>query len=180
MSGSETISVVRTEDLSVDIRAMVVQVCVAAFGSDDFRQMFAHIPSGGRHFLAWRDERVVCHAVVTTRWLQPEGFPALKTAYVDAVATLPACQGQGVGSAVMRRLAQNVSDYDIAGLKTASPGFYARLGWESWRGPLAGRRSDGLVPTPKQQGVMMLRLPQTPLLSLDSALSIECQPGRIW
>src|SRR6188472_4526427 len=120
MTMASTVTVTRTEDLSADVRASIIQVCIAAFRSNDFQQMFVHIPSGARHFLAQRDDKVVCHAVVTTRWLQPDGLPALKTAYVDAVATLPAYQGQGYGSDVMRHLAQNIGDYTIAGLKTAS------------------------------------------------------------
>lgn len=121
------------------------------------------------------------HALVTTRWLQPEGLPLLKTAYVDAVATLPAYQGRGLGSAVMRRLAQEIEpEYLIACLETERRAFYERLGWEVWRGPLAGRSEQGLIPTPEQTGIMILRLSRTPALNLDATLTIECQTGRIW
>ena len=123
----------------------------------------------------------MAHAVVSTRWVQPEGQRELKTAYVDAVSTLPRYQGLGYGSEVMRRLAAEIGDYEIACLQTDEPSFYERLGWEVWRGPLAGRSADGgLIPTPDQRGVMVLRLHQTPALDLDAALSIECQPYRIW
>jgi aminoglycoside 2'-N-acetyltransferase I len=104
----------------------------------------------------------------------------LRTAYVDAVATLPACQGKGHGSALMRHLAAGVDDFEIGCLETDRPGFYGRLGWEAWRGPLAGRTEAGRVPTPNQTGIMILRLWQTPALNLDGALTIECQGGRIW
>jgi len=123
---------------------------------------------------------MVSHAVVTTRWLQPEGQPLLKTAYVDAVATLPTYQGQGDGSAVMEHLARNIPDYEIACLETEKTGFYQRLGWETWRGALAGRSEQGLIPTPEQKGIMILRLTGTPALNLDGMLTIECQEGRIW
>lgn len=143
--------------------------------------MFTHfIPSGGRHFLVYRDDEIVSHAVVTTRCLQPAGRSELKTAYVDAVSTLPAAQGQGYCSVAMRRLAIEIGDYDIACLQTDLVGFYERFGWEFWRGPLAGRTEQGLIPTPEQRGVMVLRLPQTPPLDLDAGLSIEVQPDRIW
>ena len=119
--------------------------------------------------------------MVTTRWLQPEGYPLLKTAYVDAVSTLSSYQGQGYGSAVMRQLAKDIdSDYVIACLETVRETFYERLGWQTWRGPLAGRGEQGLVPTPEQRGIMILRLSQTPNLDLDAMLTIECQTGRIW
>ena len=79
----------------------------------------------------------------------------------------------------MRHLAANIPDYVIAGLETDRTGFYERLGWEVWRGPLAGRSEQGLIPTPDQTGVMILRLAKTPPLDLDQGLTIE-QAGRIW
>jgi aminoglycoside 2'-N-acetyltransferase I len=119
--------------------------------------------------------------MLTTRWLQPEGQPLLKTAYVDAVSTLPIYQGQGYGSAVMRGLAGEIeAEYMIACLETDKEGFYKRLGWQTWRGPLAGRKEGELVPTPQHHGIMVLRLSQSPALDLDAMLTIECQPGRIW
>jgi aminoglycoside 2'-N-acetyltransferase I len=169
-----------TEDLDAATRAAIIQVCIAAHQEEDFKNLFTYIPSGGRHFLAYREEELVSHAVVTTRWLQPEGHPILRTAYVDAVATLPVYQGQGYGSGVMRQLAKEIDDYAIACLETDKPGFYTRLGWELWRGPLAGRSAEGLVPTPEQTGIMVLRLALTPPLDLDRGLTIECQKGRIW
>ena len=80
----------------------------------------------------------------------------------------------------MQQLAREIGDFDIACLETDRPSFYERLGWEVWRGPLAGRSEHGLVPTPEQTGIMVLRLPRTPALSLDQGLTIECQVGRIW
>ena len=180
MSEAITITSARTEALDADTRASIVQLCVVAHQEEDFKHLFSYLPSDGLHFLAYREEQLVSHAVVTTRWLQSEGQPLLKTAYVDAVATLPAYQGQGYGSALMRQLARDVGDYAIACLETERPSFYERLGWEVWRGPLAGRSEHGLIPTPHQTGVMILRLLQTPALNLDGGLTIECQTGRIW
>ena len=180
MTGSIIATSTRTEDLDAATRASIITVCIAAHQEEDFKHLFSYIPSGGRHFLAYRETELVSHAVVTTRWLQPEGQPVLRTAYVDAVATLPAYQGQGYGSAVMRQLAREIDDYAIACLETDRPAFYERLGWEIWRGPLGGRSERGLIPTPEQRGIMILRLPGTPAIDLDGGLTIECQPGRIW
>ena len=171
----------QTEDLSDATRAAIIQVCVAAHQEEDFKNLFSYVPAGGWHFLAYHDKQLVSHALVTTRWLQPECQPLLKTAYIDAVATLPAYQGLGYGSALMRQLASDIDrEYVIACLETDRETFYERLGWQTWRGPLAGRSEQGLIPTPDQCGVMVLQLSQTPLLNLDSALTIECQTERIW
>ncbi len=178
MNAPITIFTTRTRDLGETERTAIVDLCTAAHQTD-FGPLFSFLPPEGLHIIGTADGRIVGHAVVTTRWLQPGTLPLLKTAYVDAVATHPHYQGQGVGSAVMRHLAANISDYDIACLETDRTGFYARLGWKVWRGPLAGRRGDELIPTPDQTGIMILRLSRTPPLDLDDLLSIEEQ-GRIW
>ena len=176
-----TVRSVRTEDLDETARAAVVAVCVAAHRNEEFERLFSYISSGGRHFLGEVDGQLVSHAVVTTRWLQPAGQPLLRTGYVDAVSTLPAQEGLGYGSAVMRRLASEIDGgFEIGCLETDRESFYERVGWVCWRGPLAGRSDDGLVPTPDQTGVMVLRLSRTPALDLDGELTIECQPHRIW
>jgi len=169
-----------TEALTPALRAAVIDVCVAAHEEEDFRNLFTHIPSGGRHFLAYCGDELVSHAVATTRWAQPAGLPILPTAFVDAVSTLPVYEGRGYGSAAMNALVAAVDDHEIACLQTDIPGFYERLGWDLWRGPLAGRGENGLIPTPDQRGVMVHRLPRTPALDLETLLTIEPQPNRIW
>jgi aminoglycoside 2'-N-acetyltransferase I len=165
--------------LGADTRSAIIHVCRTAHQEDDFARLFSYIPAGGIHALAYREQELVSHAVATTRWLQPEGLPLLRTAYIDAVATLPAYQGQGIGSRVMCQLASLLADFDLACLETDRVSFYARLGWEEWRGPLAGRRADELLPTPDQAGIVILRLARTPPLDLDSLLVVEYD-GRIW
>ena len=180
MPSDINVIVLPTEELSDAHRSEIIDVCIAAHDVEDFKNLFSFIPSGGLHVLASDGSQLVSHAVATTRWAQPDGHEPLKTAYIDAVSTLPEYQGRGYGSAAMRRLAAEIDDYEIGCLQTDKPGFYGRLGWELWRGPLAGRTEDGLVPTPDQQGVMVLRLRATPSLDLDAGLSIERQPSRIW
>jgi aminoglycoside 2'-N-acetyltransferase I len=172
---------VLTQDLSTPTREQIIHVCVEAHREEDFQNLFKYVPSDGRHFLAFHHDQLLSHAMVTTRWLQPEEHPLLKTAYIDAVATLPEYQGQGYGSAVMRQLASEIDhEYVIACLETDRETFYERLGWQTWKGPLAGRSENGLIATPNQHGIMILRLSQTPELDLNSLLTIECQAGRIW
>lgn len=178
---SEPISVVsaRTEELNADTRAAIIQLCCAAHQKDDFQHLFTYIPAGGIHVLAYREQELASHAVATTRWLQPEGLPILRTAYIDAVATLPAYQGQGLGSTLMRHLASVIADFEIGCLETDRVSFYSHVGWELWRGPLAVRKETEVLPTPEQKGIMILRLARTPPLDTDRWLVIDYD-GRIW
>jgi aminoglycoside 2'-N-acetyltransferase I len=170
----------RTADMDEETREVVVRLCIDAHQEADFENLFSYLPLEGLHVLAYLDERLVGHAVVTIRWLQVGNGPLLRTAYVDAVATSPTNQGRGIGSAVMQHLASVVDDCDIACLETDRVGFYERLGWEEWRGSLGGRSADGFIPTPNESGIMILRLARTPNLDLRQLLTIEAHPARIW
>ena len=173
-----TMKTSRTKDINDAERSAIIRLCTDAHHVD-FGPLFSFLPPDGLHVLAYDDAQLVSHAVVTTRWLQPENLPILKTAYVDAVATDPAYQRQGVGSSVMRHLASAIQDYELACLETERVSFYAQLGWEEWRGSLAGRKGTELMPTPDQKGIMILRLAHTPPLNLDGSLTVEYD-GRIW
>src|SRR5690606_4853985 len=122
-----TLKTCRTQDISEAERATIVTLCTEAH-QVDFGPLFSFLPPDGLHVLAYKGQQLVSHAVVTTRWLQPDGLPLLKTAYVDAVATHPQHQGQGIGSALIRHLASVIADYEIACLETERVSFYARLG----------------------------------------------------
>src|SRR5439155_12055411 len=128
MSEAIIVTSARTEELNAETRACIIHVCRTAHQKDDFIHLFSYIPSGGIHVLAYREQELVSHAVATTRWLQPEGLPLLRTAYVDAVATRPSYQGQGIGSTLMRHLATVIADFEMACLETERVSFSARLG----------------------------------------------------
>ncbi len=125
------------------------------------------------------------HAMVVTRWLQAGKEPALRTVYVEMVATAPEYRKGGVGSDVMKRVAQAaaVEEYELAALCIGDTGLYVHPDWEYWRGPLFIRTRDlpenetpALIPTPEER-VMILRFPFTPPLDLDQTLSAEWRPG---
>ncbi len=178
MKKNITMKTSRTKDLSAAERSAIVRLCTEAH-QVDFGPLFSFLPPDGLHVLAYDEGQLVSHAVVTTRWLQPDNLPLLKTAYVDAVATAPAYQRQGIGSSVMRHLASVIQDHELACLETERVSFYAQLDWEEWRGSLAGRKETELMPTPDQKGIMILRLIHTPSLDLDDSLTVEYD-GRIW
>jgi aminoglycoside 2'-N-acetyltransferase I len=181
MTDTITLETAVTRDISAELRAAIIAMCIEAHDSD-FSPLFNFLPEDGLHVLAYQNGVLIGHAVRTTRWAQPAGHPILKTAYIDAVTARKDLQGQGIGSLVMRKIAELIAqeDYILCALESDKPGFYTRLGWEVWPGPLAGRKDGELIPTPEAQGnVLILRTPRTPPLDLNGLLSIEAQ-GRIW
>lgn len=134
-----------------------------------------------QHVLGINGGAVVSHALWITRWLAVGASEPVRTAYVEWVATDPAHQRRGYASAVMQTLMSEITDFPLAALSTSDMGqrLYTRLGWERWRGPLFVRTSAGLLATPGET-VMIHRLPATPALSLDDALSAEWREGELW
>jgi len=173
------VNTLRTGDMPELLRADVVRLCVEAHLEPDFMRLFSYLPTDGLHVLAWDGTDLVGHAIITTRWLQIADAPLLRTAYVDAVSTRPGHQGRGVGTAVMKQVEAEAGSWEIACLETERASFYARLGWVEWKGPLAGRTAEGLIPTPHQTGIMVLVLPHTPPMRLDESLTIEADQ-RLW
>ena len=80
----------------------------------------------------------------------------------------------------MKRLAEEIVDFEIAGLCTGLPDFYSRLGWKVWKGPLLSRKDDELIPSRESASVMVLSIPNSPVLNLSAPLSIEWREGEVW
>jgi len=180
-----TLTVLPTAALTPALREVIIAMCDRAFapleGVHDFATLFDFV-TDSMHVLAYDGDALVGHACWEVRRIQPDGLPPLRTAYVDAVATEPARQGCGVGSAVMRRFAREAEDCQLHALATDSaPGFYERLGWERWRGPLAARTPHGLEPTPRPDDVVLIRrTPTTPALDLTARLIAHDRCEHPW
>jgi aminoglycoside 2'-N-acetyltransferase I len=146
------------------------------FTDDDW-----HHALGGLHFLVREQGTLIAHASVVERSLHVGGVP-LRTGYVEAVATLPARQRQGFGSAVMRAAGEHIAaNFELGALGTGSHGFYERLGWRTWRGPTYVRTEHGLERSADEDGyIMVLATPSSPTLDLDAPISCEWRPGDAW
>jgi aminoglycoside 2'-N-acetyltransferase I len=172
------LEVISGDLLPPQIRSEVTALCTRAF-EEDFYSLMATF-HGAVHVLGRLGPKLVTHALWVTRWLQVGTNPVLRTAYIEAVATEKAYRNRGFATAVMKRVANEIRDFDLGGLSPFSVAFYERLGWERWRGPLFIRTDAGLVPSPADEEVMVLRLPQTPLLDLGAPLSAEWREGELW
>jgi aminoglycoside 2'-N-acetyltransferase I len=137
--------------------------------------------AGGTHFLLENTGAVLAYASVVLRELEVDGR-TLRAGYLEAVATRPDVQGRGHGSSVVRAVNEHIrSTYELGALSTGLPDFYRRLGWELWLGPTAVRTERGLVPTPEDDGgIMVLPTPTTQALDLHAAISCEWRRGDAW
>jgi GNAT superfamily N-acetyltransferase len=158
-------------------RDAIVALCSAAY--EEPFAVYLDMFADPVHIITQSAGRIISHACIVTRWVQPAGHRPLRTAYVEAVATLPGEQGNGHASRILAAIPALVADFEIAALSPSEAGFYARLGWESWLGPLAVRMADRLEASIDEE-VMILRLPLTPPLDLSALLSIEFRDGEIW
>ncbi|HOU13876.1 MAG TPA: GNAT family N-acetyltransferase [Anaerolineae bacterium] len=172
------IKIIRGELLSEIDRHGIVALCSRAY-EQDMEPLFATF-ANATHVLGFYNGILVSHALWVTRYLQVGAGLLLRTAYVEAVATDEAYRQRGFATAIMQHLAGAIQDFDLAALSPFSVAYYARLGWELWRGPLFVRTEDGLLPSPDDEEVMILRLPKTPILDVSQPLSAEWREGELW
>jgi aminoglycoside 2'-N-acetyltransferase I len=171
-----TYSLMSGAHLSLEERQEILALCSRAFETN-YASIYAKF-SNPVHILARLDGELVSHALWNTRWLKCGNTSLLRTAYVEAVATDPPYQGRGFATGVMRELQAYIADYELGCLSPAIDSLYECLGWEYWRGPVSIRTKKRLLSTPYE--IMVLRLPRTPALDLDSPLSAEWRPGELW
>jgi aminoglycoside 2'-N-acetyltransferase I len=60
------------------------------------------------------------------------------------------------------------------------PEWYAKLGWERWRGPLWIEHDGALEATPDDEMVLIYRTPRTPVLDVTAALTAPWRPFELW
>lgn len=168
----------RSEALTPAQFEAILALCEAAY-EEPLAQEFRNV-GPGLHVLAMVNGELVSHTMLVDRLLETGG-QALRTAYVELVATAPAHQGRGYATRLLRQLATLMDDHDLGALSPSDAAFYERLGWERWRGPLSVRTSQGEEPSAADEEVMVLRLPRTPaVLDLTAPISVEWRPGDAW
>jgi GNAT superfamily N-acetyltransferase len=170
--------------------AAVIALCSEVFEMD--YAFYMNLGLDRVHVLGYDDGRLVAHALWLDRPLRVGDGPWLAAAYVEGVATAAAYRRRGYGSAVtlapahtagasagVRRLQEAVAGYDLAALSPSEPAWYARLGWERWRGPLFIEQDGALQATP-DECAPVYRTPRTGALDLDAPLTAPWRPFELW
>lgn len=178
MNTNLKLEVLRADQLGPNLQSEILVLCNKAF-EEDLTPIFSTFKNAV-HVLGYQGGSIVSHALWVTRWLQVGTEPVLRTAYIEAVATEKEYRNLGYATAVMRRVAEEIQDFELGALSPSRASYYERLGWELWRGPLFIRTSNGLICSPSEEVVMILRLPRTPDLDIYSPLSAEWREGELW
>jgi aminoglycoside 2'-N-acetyltransferase I len=176
---STSLCVLTSEELDEATRVRLRQLWGDAF-EDRFDDDDADHAYGGVHVLAYGGDVIVGHASVVPRRIRI-GDDWWDVGYVEAVATDPGRQRGGVGTAVMRRLHEEIDTrWPIAFLSTGrARDFYLRLGWEVWQGRSSVQTEAGEVPTDEEHGGILAR---RGVDGPDLALPIMCEDrsGDAW
>jgi aminoglycoside 2'-N-acetyltransferase I len=171
-----------TAELGAGELAALRRLVFEAFGGRFDEHDWDHT-LGGVHVLATGEDGLVAHGAVVGRTLVAGGR-ALRTGYVEGVATRQDRRGRGLATLVMAEVGRVVSeDYELGALADGSriPGFYQRLGWETWQGPTWVAGPEGPLRTEEEDGgVLVLRTPATGTLDPAGPLVCDWRDGDVW
>jgi aminoglycoside 2'-N-acetyltransferase I len=135
---------------------------------------------GGLHALTYDGDTLIGHAAVIQRRLAYDGT-ALRAGYVEGVGVHRDHRRRGHAGALMAALERIIRDgYDLGALGASDMAlpFYAQRGWRAWEGPLSILTPDGIVPTPEEQGGILVL---TATLDLTRPLlCADWRPGEVW
>jgi aminoglycoside 2'-N-acetyltransferase I len=162
--------------LTAQLRALC-WTAFETFTDHDFEH--AH---GGDHVVVLDGETLLTHAAVVPRTIHI-GERELCTGYVEAVSTLPASQGLGLGSKAMKVIGTVIRErYEFGALSTTRHTFYERLGWECWQGPsyVIGDGGGRVRTRDEDDGIMVLRHGPTADVDLTAPIACHDRSGDAW
>ena len=160
------------------LRRMVVESFGGRFDDHDWEHAL-----GGVHLLVEEDGGVVAHGAVVPRTMVAGGR-GWRTGYVEGVATRGDRRGRGLATLVMEEAGRVVGrGFELGGLADGSgiPGFYQRLGWETWQGPTWVAAPEGARRTAEEDGsVLVLRTGASAGLELTGSITCDWRAGDVW
>lgn len=173
--------VIESDQIEAPTRVALRDLWRRAFG-DRFSDDDADHAYGGVHVVVRDGDRLVGHAAAVPRRIRFGEGPWRTVGYVEAVATDPDRQGEGIGRRTMQTLQAEISRrWPVALLSTGrATGFYELLGWERWRGLSYTRTATGTVEDGEHGGLMILRPGPALVPDLSVAVTCEDRPGDAW
>lgn len=175
------VEVVETDTIDADTRTGLRTLWTRAFGSR-FTDADADHAYGGVHVLVRDSGRIIGHAAVVPRPIKFGDQPWRTVGYVEAVATDPERQGDGVGRRVMEHLQVEISSrWGVALLSTGrATGFYEALGWERWLGLSFTQLGGVAVPDGEHGGLMVFCRDRALMPPRTLAVTCQDRAGDAW
>lgn len=170
--------VVLTTTPPAGLRALLDAAFADGFDDDDWEHGL-----GGVHAAVLDHDDLVAHAAVVPRRIEAAGRTFAEAGYVENVAAHPGRRGRGAGGAAMAAVNEVLHErHELGVLSTSAHDFYARLGWERWRGPSSVRRPDGSLErtADEDDGIMVLRFGPSEGLDLAGPIVCDARPGDDW
>lgn len=128
-----TVSRVLDVELHYQIQINLQKLLNDAF-EDDFSEEDWQHTFGGTRFLGNRDGELIAHGAVVPRKMKVDG-ESVMVGYVEAVAVLPSCWGNGFGTFLMAEITSYCrSEFPLSMLSTDQKNFYRRHGWSDFEG----------------------------------------------
>lgn len=173
--------VAESDQVGAAMRIDLRRLWARAFG-DRFDDHDADHAFGGVHVMVRDGNQLVGHASAVPRLIRFGDQPWRTVAYVEAVATDPDRQREGIGRLVMEQLQEEIaSRWDVAMLSTGrATGFYERLGWQRWLGLSYTLTDSGVVLDGEHGGLMVFE--PAPGTVVDRTAPVTCQQrsGDAW
>ena len=173
--------VFRHVEMPDGLKWQVIDVCTAAFDSS-YEGLFSYLPTDAIHVMGHHAGKVISHVVITERWCRAGTGPDLRCAYFDAVATRPEEQGNGYGAQTLEFAIRLCAErFSLCALSAdAAIGWYERLGFLRWMGPLSIETPDGLSTHTTPPSITVLVFPLVEHLDLNLPLRGNWRPGLGW
>jgi aminoglycoside 2'-N-acetyltransferase I len=174
------IRVVTTAEASGELLTEIHDLLRRAFEGDFSDEDWGHT-LGGWHVVITDGATVDAHAAVVPRRLDVAERP-FRAGYIEGVATSPAKRRRGLGGLVMTEVSKLLhGEFEMGALSTGLHGFYARHGWERWRGPTFVRHTPETIRShDEDEGVMVLRFGASKDVDLTAPLTCESRRGDDW
>ncbi|MDP1720039.1 MAG: GNAT family N-acetyltransferase [Candidatus Nanopelagicaceae bacterium] len=165
-----------TEEFLSELKELLGKTFGIGFSDDDWRHCM-----GGTHILIRDSGLLMAHAAVVPRLIYV-GESQFRAGYVEAVATIPSRQHQGLGTMAMIETNSVIANqFEMGVLSFSSKDFYRKLGWEDWKGPsFVVKDGEWVRSESENNGIMILRTALSPTLNLGSRIACNQRPGDSW
>lgn len=122
-------------------------------------------------------DTLIGHAAVVARSIAHDGR-AYRVGYVEAVATDPDRQRQGIGDRVMSAVEAVIDgayDFGVLGASDAGLRLYRAHGWRPWTGDLSAMTPAGPIKTPENSVHVYGRS-----APVSGELTCDWRSGELW